>query len=215
MFARLLQTLSLSRRGFFRVLIGCTIMAFTIVNVHIPAEITEGGILGLSLFAHQVLGLNPAIASPAMDFACILLGVSLLGKNFRRRTALASVSFAIFYKIALWIGPVLPSLYAAPLLAAVLGGIGIGAGCGMVVTQGGAAGGDDVLALMIHKKSGLSLARAYLFTDITVLLLSLLYIPVLRLFYSFLTTLVSSFLIGQFELRVRRPAVAQSAAKHG
>lgn len=215
MFSRLLAFLSLSRKGFFRVLLGCALMAFTIVNVHIPARITEGGILGLTLFAHQVLGLNPAIASPVMDFACILLGVSLLGKNFRRRTALASLSFALFYKIAQLIGPVLPSLYTAPLIAAVVGGIGIGAGCGMVVTQGGAAGGDDVLALLINKKSGLSLARAYLFTDITVLLLSLIYIPVVRLFFSFVTTLVSSFLIGQFEVRVKRPAMTQSMAKHG
>lgn len=68
---------------------------------------------------------------------------------------------------------------------------------------------------MINKKSGLSLARAYLFTDITVLLLSLIYIPVVRLFFSFVTTLVSSFLIGQFEVRVKRPAMTQSMAKHG
>jgi len=105
-------------------------------------------------------------------------------------------------------------LYNLPVVAAILGGIGIGIGCGMVVTQGGAAGGDDVLALIINKKTKLSLARAYLFTDITVLLLSLMYIPVLRLFFSFLTTVVSSFLIGQFELRVKRPARVQTAEQN-
>lgn len=214
MLTRLLSAVSLSKKGFFRVLEGCAIMAFTLVNIHIPAKITEGGILGLSLFSHQVLGLNPAIVSPVLDMLCILIGISLLGKNFRRRTALASVSFAVFYKIAQAIGPVLPSLYNLPVVAAILGGIGIGIGCGMVVTQGGAAGGDDVLALIINKKTKLSLARAYLFTDITVLLLSLMYIPVLRLFFSFLTTVVSSFLIGQFELRVKRPARVQTAEQN-
>lgn len=215
MFERLLSAVSLSRKGFFRVLTGCMIMAFTMVNVHIPAQITEGGILGLSLFSHKVLGLNPAIASPLMDLACIAIGVSLLGKKFRRRTALASISFAVFYKIALAVGPVLPSLYSMPFAAAILGGIGIGAGCGMVVTQGGAAGSDDVLALILAKRTRLSLARAYLFSDIVVLLLSLMYIPVLRLFYSLLTTMVSSFLIGQFEVRVQRPSLSQSVVKHG
>lgn len=214
MLTRLLSAVSLSKKGFFRVLGGCAIMAFTLVNIHMPAKITEGGILGLSLFSHQVLGLNPAIVSPVLDMLCILIGVSLLGKNFRRRTALASVSFAVFYKIAQAISPVLPSLYNLPVVAAILGGIGIGIGCGMVVTQGGAAGGDDVLALIINKKTKLSLARAYLFTDITVLLLSLMYIPVLRLFFSFLTTVVSSFLIGQFELRVKRPTRVQTAEQN-
>lgn len=214
MLTRLLSAVSLSKKGFFRVLGGCAIMAFTLVNIHMPAKITEGGILGLSLFSHQVLGLNPAIVSPVLDMLCILIGVSLLGKNFRRRTALASVSFAVFYKIAQAISPVLPSLYNLPVVAAILGGIGIGIGCGMVVTQGAAAGGDDVLALIINKKTKLSLARAYLFTDITVLLLSLMYIPVLRLFFSFLTTVVSSFLIGQFELRVKRPTRVQTAEQN-
>ena len=122
MLTRLLSAVSLSKKGFFRVLGGCAIMAFTLVNIHIPAKITEGGILGLSLFSHQVLGLNPAIVSPVLDMLCILIGVSLLGKNFRRRTALASVSFAVFYKIAQAIGPVLPSLYNLPVVAAILGG---------------------------------------------------------------------------------------------
>ncbi len=215
MFARLLSALSLSRKGFFRVLTGCGIMAFTLVNVHIPAQITEGGILGLSLFFHKVLGLNPAMASPLLDMACIAVGVSLMGKTFRRRTAFASLAFAGLYKIALLIGPIVPSLYTMPFAAALIGGIGIGAGCGLVVTQGGAAGGDDVMAMVLAKKTGLGLARTYLIMDAAVLLLSLVYIPILRLFYSFVTTVVSSFLIGQFELRVQSPTLSSKAINQG
>ena len=203
MFERLLLSFSLSRKGFFRVVIGCAIMAFTLVNIHIPAQITEGGVLGLSLFSYKVLGINPAVASPVLDLACIALGVSLLGRNFLKRTVVASVCFALFYRIALGIGAILPSLYSAPLTASVLGGLGIGIGCGLVVTQGGAAGGDDVLAFIFAKRSGISLAHAYLMMDVLVLGLSLVYIPVVRLFFSFVTTVVSSLMIGQFELRIR------------
>lgn len=215
MFTRLLTALSLSRKGFFRVVLGCAVMAFTIVNIHSPAQITEGGVLGLSLFSHKVLGLNPSIVSPLLDFGCIALGLTLFGQSFRRRTALASISFALFYQIALAIGPVIPSLYDLPFAAAILGGIGIGAGCGMVVTQGGAAGGDDVLAFVLSRKSGFSLARAYLLTDAVVLLLSLMYIPVVRLVYSLVTTMVSSFLIGQFEVRIKPPVLPCPTAKTG
>ena len=61
--------------------------------------------------------------------------------------------------------------------------------------QGGSSGGDDALALVIHKLTGWKLSRAYLFTDLTVLLASLSYIPVRRIAFSLVTVTVSSLLI--------------------
>ena len=51
------------------------------------------------------------------------------------------------------------------------------------------------LALVIHKLTGWKLSRAYLFTDLTVLLASLSYIPVRRIAFSLVTVTVSSLLI--------------------
>lgn len=205
MLDNLLSTLTLSRKGFVRVAVGCLIMAFVIVNVHMPSQITEGGVLGLVLFSHKVLGLDPAIMSPIFDLMCYGLGFSLLGAPFLKKAGVASLLFAAFYKLFLWIGPVLPSLYHEPLFAAIIGGLGIGIGCGLVVTVGGAAGGDDALAMVIAKKTKWPISRAYLLTDITVLTLSLSYIAPQRLIFSLITTLVSSFLIGQFEIRLAKP----------
>ena len=82
-----------------------------------------------------------------------------------------------------------------PLLAALLGGAFVGVGVGMVVRQGGSSGGDDALALVISRKTGWRLSRAYLFTDLTVLGLSLTYIAPLRIVWSLITVTVSSLLI--------------------
>ncbi len=213
MFERLLRSMSLTKKGFFRVLLGCAIMAFTVVNVHMPAKITEGGILGLTMFSYKVLGLDPAIVSPILDFGGLALGLSLFGKNFRRRTLTAALVFACFYKLFLAIGPILPELFPYPLLASLIGGTGIGIGCGLVVSQGGAAGGDDVLAFFLSKKLKLSLAKAYFLSDFVVLALSLAYIPLARIFFSFLTTVVSSALIGQFEIHFKKPAPTLTLAK--
>ncbi len=81
------------------------------------------------------------------------------------------------------------------LLAAVIGGLFIGVGCGLVVRQGASCGGDDALALIISKTTRLKISQAYLFTDITVLALSLSYIPVRRIVYSLVTVTISSYLI--------------------
>lgn len=205
MLNRVLNWFGLTKKGFLSVVAGCAIMAFVVVNIHMPSKITEGGILGLTLFMNKVVGLNPVFVSPVLDVLCFGLGASLLGFLFLRKTALASMLFASFYAIFLKIGLVIPSMYNEPLLAAVLAGIGIGVGCGMVISQGGAAGGDDALALVISKKTGFGISIAYLFTDVTILLLSLVYIPFGRIIFSLITTMVSSFIIGQFEVKI--PAV--------
>ncbi len=97
------------------------------------------------------------------------------------------------------IGPVLPDLSSRPLAAAILGGMFVGVGVGMCVRIGGAAGGDDALAMTISKVTGLNISRAYLFTDIVVLALSLSYIPFKRILYSLVTVTISSYLIGSIQ----------------
>ena len=54
---------------------------------------------------------------------------------------------------------------------------------------------DDALALVISKVTRWRLSFAYLFTDLTVLLLSLSYIPITRIAFSLVTVTLSSFLI--------------------
>lgn len=89
----------------------------------------------------------------------------------------------------------LPDLSAYPLLAAVFGSVFVGIGVGLIVRQGGSSGGDDALALSISRVTRWKLSRSYLFTDVTVLLLSLSYIPASRIVFSLITVTLSSHLI--------------------
>ena len=71
----------------------------------------------------------------------------------------------------------------------------VGIGVGLIVRQGGSSGGDDALALVISHAFHCRLSWSYLFTDITVLALSLTYIPVRRIVFSLVTVTISSWLI--------------------
>ena len=84
---------------------------------------------------------------------------------------------------------------AQPFWAAIAGAVFVGVGVGLVVRMGGSSGGDDALALVIEKVTGWPLARAYLVTDVTVLILSLSYIPVRKIVFSLITVTLSSCLI--------------------
>ena len=85
----------------------------------------------------------------------------------------------------------------------------VGIGVGLIVRQGGSSGGDDALALVISKVAKCRLSFAYLFTDLTVLALSLSYIPLNRILFSVVTVTLSSFLIDQVQnFSLRRPEKA-------
>ena len=181
------------------ILLGSAILSFGLYNVHEQTQVTEGGVLGMTLFLQHWLGLTPAITSPVMDIACYLLAWRFLGNSFARYAVTASLAFAAFHGLWEQFPPLLPDLSAYPVAAAVLGALFVGVGVGLVVRIGGACGGDDALALTISHLSKWPIARCYLITDLTVLALSLSYIPFTRILYSLITVTISSFLIGRVQ----------------
>ena len=67
----------------------------------------------------------------------------------------ATGCFALFYA-STSMSALFCQLGGMPLVAAAVGGVFVGVGVGLVVRAGGAAGGDDALALVISKKLGWS-----------------------------------------------------------
>lgn len=175
--------------------LGSAILTFGIHNIHQVVGITEGGVIGALLLVNHWFGLPSSIASPILDIVCYAVALRLLGAGFLGWSAVSSACIAGFY--ALWehLPHLLPDLTALPLVASIAGGVFVGVGAGLVVRAGASAGGDDALALSIQKLSGWRLSRCYLVTDLSVLGLSLSYIPVTSIIFSLITVCISSPLI--------------------
>lgn len=186
-------------------LLGACVLAFGLFNVHSQSQITEGGVLGMTLLLQHWLKISPGISGFLMDMTCYAVGFRLLGKAFLKNAVVASCGFSFFYNIFEYWGPVLPSFADQPLFAALLGGLFVGVGVGLVVRAGGASGGDDALALIIVKLTKLPIAKAYFATDFVVLMLSLSYIPVMKILCSLVTVTLSSFIIGRIHTLGAKP----------
>ena len=189
----------LTARRMLFILLGAMIATFGIHNIHHQVGITEGGVIGLMLFVDHWTGFSPAYITPVLDIACYILALKYLGGQFIKISVLSTLSVSAFYKLWEQFPPMLPDLSGHPLDAAVLGGLFVGVGVGIIVRQGGSSGGDDALALVISKVTHWRLARAYLFTDLTVLALSLSYIPVIKIACSVVTVTLSSYLIDKVQ----------------
>lgn len=177
------------------ILLGAFILAFGMYNIHSRTVITEGGIWGIELLIDHWFGISPAFTAPFLDGACYLMGVVFLGKEFILKSVVGTLSYSFFYAILELFPPMLPDLNSVPLAAAIVGAIFVGVGAGLVVRQGGACAGDDALALSLSNKLHCKISTAYLSTDITVLLLTLTYIPFSEIFYSLITVLLSGWII--------------------
>lgn len=185
----------ITARKIFYIILGAMICSFGIHNIHQRTNITEGGVIGMMLLIDHWLHLSPAYITPVLDASCYLLAFKILGGNFIKMSLISTSCISLFYKLWEQFPPMLPDLSGHPLIAAVLGGLFVGVGVGLIVRQGGSSGGDDALALVISHLTHWRLSRSYLFTDLTVLALSLSYIPVRRIVFSLVTVTISSYLI--------------------
>lgn len=170
--------------------------AFGMYNIHAVADVTEGGVLGLTLLLEQWLAISPALSGLILNGICYFLGWRTFGKEFIYLSMVAASGFSVGYGICECFPPLWPEIANMPLLAALLGALFIGIGAGICVRTGGATCGDDALAMSLSKITKIDIQWIYLISDLTVLGLSLSYIPLKKIGYSLLTVILSGQIIG-------------------
>lgn len=170
--------------------------AFGMYHIHSISNITEGGVLGATLLLEHWLAVSPAISGAVLNAACYLLGWKTLGKNFIVYSLIAAGGFSLGYGVCEQFPHIYPQIANYPIVAAIAGALFIGIGAGLCVKAGGATCGDDALAMSLSHITKIPIQWIYLVSDLTVLLLSLSYIPAQRIGYSLLTVILSGQIIG-------------------
>lgn len=186
----------LSLRACVLGLLGSAILAFGLYHIHSFSAVTEGGQLGLVLLLQHWLSVSPALSGLIINLLCYAIGWRALGLPFLARSGVCAIGFSAAYWLCQQFPPLWPGLADLPLLAAILGALFVGVGTGLCVRAGGAPSGDDALAMSVSRKWHIKIEYVYLISDLTVLALSLTYIPLRRIGYSLLTVTLSSLLVG-------------------
>ena len=106
-----------------------------------------------------------------------VLGVIFLGKKFAIKTLLSTILCPVFiYIFKLDIFDYIHEQFNMfdPIVAAVLGGLFMGVGCGIIYKIGGSTGGFDVPGLIINKFFKFKLSIVFLIQDGIMVLLALI-----------------------------------------
>lgn len=178
------------------IFLGSIIQAVGIYNIHSLADVTEGGVLGLTLLLQHWFAISPALSSFVLNLVCYGIGWRTLGKDFIGYSLVSISVYSAGYWLLEQFPPLWPEIASYPLIAALAGALFIGIGAGLCVRAGGATAGDDALAMSFGRIFHLPIERIYLISDLAVLLLSLSYIPLKRIAYSLLTVILSGQIIG-------------------
>ena len=139
-------------RAYLLIAAGTGIMAFAIKSTFDPIGLVTGGFTGIGIMLRRLTldvwdgGIPIWLTNLVLDVPLFLLAWRLKGKRFIGRTIAASLL------LSFWLG-VIPDCDLAGgdyLLAAVYGGVLMGAGIGLVLSAQVATGGTDLIATLLH-----------------------------------------------------------------
>ena len=128
----------------------------------VPNQIIDGGITGLSIMSSHLSGVPSGVFLTLLNLPFLILGYRTIGKTFALSTLLGVIVLSISTTL---LHPV-SAFTEETFLAAVFGGIFLGAGTGIVIRSGGSLDGTEIVAILFSKKSPFSVGETVMFVNV-------------------------------------------------
>lgn len=178
------------------IIIGTAIYAFGLLYFIIPNQLMEGGVTGITVLLNYAFNISPSLSTLIINIPLFLIGLKILGGRQSIYTGIGIGSLTLF----LWLleeliehGWIIPFQTEHDyILASLYAGVTLGAGLGIVFRFGGTTGGSDIIARIFNRKFGYSMGQVILALDIIILGLSLLFIPLEKILYTFVAVFIAS-----------------------
>ena len=148
----------------------------------IPNNMVGGGVTGLASIIQYATGGAVKIGYTyfVVNAGLLVAALFTLGRSFGFKSVYAILLTSVTLNLGQEIFPQeiirLLALDNGKLMCTISGGIMVGVGIGMSMSQGGSTGGTDIIALIINKYRNVSPGRLILIMD-AVIILSSLFVP--------------------------------------
>lgn len=146
----------------------------------IPNNLIGGGVTGIASIVQYATGGAVKVGTVyfGVNIALLIAAICTLGRNFGGKTVYAIVIASVGLNVCQGLIPaeICQTLAVdnGKLMSTIMGGIVVGCGIGMTMTQGGSTGGTDIIALIVNKYRNVSPGRMILLMDVIIILSSLL-----------------------------------------
>lgn len=174
------------------IVVGAVTAAFALEQFLVPNNILDGGIVGISMIISSLLPVRLGILTVCLNIPFVLLGARHLGKRFVPRTVTGMVVFSVFLEV---FHHLQYKVTEDLLLATVFGGLVLGLGVGLIIRLGGCLDGTESLAILISRKTSISVGQFVLMCNIVIYLSAGVLFGLDRALYSLLTYFITSKLV--------------------
>ena len=148
--------------------VGSLIQAIALKAIGIPHNFVPGGLFGVgSLIYYNTGWLNPGLLYLLLNIPMFVLGYLYISRRFLGFSALAMVLISIFYQLVNFQIHIGNQLYAALVF-----GVLLGAGAGIVLRSLGSNGGLDVVAIILNQKFNIGVGKVYFVFNLALFSLS-------------------------------------------
>ncbi|MCC2686642.1 MAG: hypothetical protein K0R75_3541, partial [Paenibacillaceae bacterium] len=147
------------------VLLGSCFVAVALEIFLVPNNIIDGGITGISIILSHLSRLPIGLFLVLLNLPFLFIGYKQIGKTF----ALTTLCGVILMSVGTEALVPVPPVTLDPLLAAVFGGMILGAGVGLVIRAGGSLDGTEIVAILLNKKTPFSVGEVVMFFNVFIL----------------------------------------------
>ena len=178
-------------KNYTYIVIGSFILASGFVLFITPYKIVPGGVYGISIVLHWLLGTPVGMVALAFDIPLTLIGIKVLGPRFGIKTVVGFILTAVFVDVITFFYGTEPLVEGDALLSSIFGGLFLGVGVGLIFKSKATSGGTDIIAMMIGKKTKIPVGQLMILVDSAIVLIGLIVfqdwkIPLYSLIVSFL-----------------------------
>lgn len=173
--------------SFVMLTVGAIIAAYALESLLISNTILDGGVTGISIIISKLFKIPVSILVLLLNIPFVYVGYKNLGRGFLIRAVYSMVLFSIFLSIFQYFIPMTEQM----LLATVFGGSLLGIGVGLVIHFGGCIDGTESVALVISKKTTLSVGQVVLIFNLVIYGVAGFIFGLDRAMYSLLTYFIT------------------------
>ena len=186
-FVKLRVSVSHLAKDMMLIIAGIFAAAFGLESFLIPSNFIDGGATGIALLVRQVSHISLSVLLLLVNLPFILLGFTVIGKQFAIRAAIAITGLALVVALVHF-----PSITQDKVLVAVFGGFFLGAGIGLAVRGGSVLDGTEVLALYLSRRLGTTIGDIIILVNILVFSSAAYFLSIEAALYSMITYLAAS-----------------------
>lgn len=172
---------------FIMLTIGAFLGAYALETFLIPNTILDGGVTGISIIVSKLTKMPMSLLVLILNIPFIYIGFRNMGKGFLVRAIYSMIIFSLSLSYCSHFEPVTEQI----LLATVFGGAILGIGVGLVIHFGGCVDGTESVALVISKKSSLSVGQVVLIFNLVIYTVAGIIFGIDRAMYSLLTYFIT------------------------